>query len=452
MSAVVTDKFRFTNAENFKADTVAAGNSYYLFIGRSQQWADDLNAPQPSSNTYDQRNAWENLQALKILTDGDTSHCVPRYDWVPSTYAFAEFNDRDDELYTKRFYCMTDEFNVYICLKSGAGVSVTKPTGQSTESFQTVPNDGYTWKYLFTVTAADSVKFMTNSYIPVKRFTEDELLNGLPDGSPYEPQRQISLAAVDGAINHMVISDGGTNYAQATTTVVIEGNGVGATAEVFETGGVITDITITDIGSGYTYARAVITDSANGVGATAYPIIAPPGGHGFDPAKELGGYLITANIKLEQADGDGDFTVGNDYRQLGILKNPFDFGTTTVSSEITLNALKEFTFALGSDSGIQNDELIVGQSSGAVAMVDKYIATNGPDAGTLRYHQDETTGYTPFVLETILGSTSSGAATIATLTNPEVETFSGDIIFLENRSPINRAADQTESIKLVIEF
>lgn len=443
MAAVVTDKFRFINAENFKSDISV--NSYYMFIGRSQEWADDQNAPLPSTNTYDQRDAWQNLQAIKLITDADITHCVPRYDWVPSTYTFDEFNDRDPDLYTKRFYCMTDEFNVYICLKSGSDVSSVKPTGQATTSFTTA--DGYTWKYLATVTAADSVKFLTNSYIPVREFTQDELDNGLPDGSPYEPQRQVSLTAIDGAIHHSIVSAGGSGY--TTATVAVEGDGTGATASATIVGGVITDISMDTIGSGYTYARLVIT--GDGTGADAYPVIAPQGGHGYSAAKELGGYLVTVNIKLEQADGDGDFTVGNDYRQLGLLKNPLNFGTTVAATDTTLNALEELE--VSADSGLVNDEMIVGQTSGAQAWVDKYIATDGPTPGTIRYHQDDDTGYDDFqVGEIVIGQDSAGSATIDVLNNPEVEPFSGEIIFLENRSPINRAADQTESIKLVIEF
>ena len=34
----------------------------------------------------------------------------------------------------------------------------------------------------------------------------------------------------------------------------------------------------------------------------------------------------------------------------------------------------------------------------------------------------------------------------------EVITYSGDLIYLENRTPITRAKDQTETVRLTIEF
>ena len=34
----------------------------------------------------------------------------------------------------------------------------------------------------------------------------------------------------------------------------------------------------------------------------------------------------------------------------------------------------------------------------------------------------------------------------------EITADSGDVMYVENRSPITRAADQTENVKLIIEF
>ena len=35
---------------------------------------------------------------------------------------------------------------------------------------------------------------------------------------------------------------------------------------------------------------------------------------------------------------------------------------------------------------------------------------------------------------------------------PEIDHDTGDVLYVENRAPITRAADQTENIKLIIEF
>ena len=53
---------------------------------------------------------------------------------------------------------------------------------------------------------------------------------------------------------------------------------------------------------------------------------------------------------------------------------------------------------------------------------------------------------------TITGGTSAVTATVNALAAPGLQTFSGDTIYLENRQPIPRSPDQSESITTVIEF
>ena len=36
--------------------------------------------------------------------------------------------------------------------------------------------------------------------------------------------------------------------------------------------------------------------------------------------------------------------------------------------------------------------------------------------------------------------------------SPEIDHDTGDVVYVENRAPIARAADQTENVKLIIEF
>ena len=58
-------------------------------------------------------------------------------------------------------------------------------------------------------------------------------------------------------------------------------------------------------------------------------------------------------------------------------------------------------------------------------------------------YQRPTTDYS--VSSTTLTFTSGYA-------NPELEADSGHILYVENRRPISRASDQTEDIKIVVEF
>ena len=83
------------------------------------------------------------------------------------------------------------------------------------------------------------------------------------------------------------------------------------------------------------------------------------------------------------------------------------------------------------------------------------------DASTrvLKYIQTQWTGIdankdlTAFAAsEVVTGATSSATGTVSSLGNPEIDYYSGNSIYAENRVPITRAGDQTENIKLIIEF
>jgi hypothetical protein len=176
------------------------------------------------------------------------------------------------------------------------------------------------------------------------------------------------------------------------------------------------------------------------------------------------------NKSLVGVEGTSDIGVANDFRRIGLIKNPTNFGTSTVASASTRRQLYAVVF--NSVSGtFTADEEINQASTGAVGKVVEYDSTNKllyyyqtrfPDVGT-----DTNGNLTAFSgANAITGQSSSASATPLTssstdvngvsitsgYSNPELAYDSGDIIYVEERSPITRASDQTENIKLIIEF
>ena len=66
----------------------------------------------------------------------------------------------------------------------------------------------------------------------------------------------------------------------------------------------------------------------------------PEGGHGSDHETELNGKRVMTNIRLTYSEGSGDFPVDNDFRRIGIVADPFNWGTTTFATSDTLSGLK----------------------------------------------------------------------------------------------------------------
>ena len=233
-----------------------------------------------------------------------------------------------------------------------------------------------------------------------------------------------SKTAVAG-IERIEVTNAGSGYTSAPT-VTINGDGSGAVATATVSGGNITWITISseaNKGDNYTVAEIVITGGSGSNGA-ARAVIAPPGGHGTDPVSELGAFYVAVNTQLSGSES-GDLTVGNDFRQVTLIKEPKAFGSNATLTSTTARVRKSLVLASGASlTGFAVDQVIQGSSSGAKAYLTEIDTTN-----KVLYYYQNSNGY-----------------------GPEVAMNSGQILFLENRAPINRSSSQIEDIKLIIEF
>jgi hypothetical protein len=465
MAAIITTPFRVLNAENFKEDV--ASSSVYLGIGKSDVWSlatsdtTDTIPFTPGDHVDDINGAWSQMIAMKKVTSSDVAHVVPRHDYADGE-SYVAWDSKDSDIYDDKFYVLTSEFKVYKCIQKGPSSTSVQPT-HTTATIPVAGADGYRWKYMYTITTSDSEKFLTKSFMPVKTLAEAPVLADTNVNYPQQ-QSQINSRALATAagIERIVIENGGSNYDAADVfTITIEGDGTAAAAVdggVTVVGGAVTAIALSNVGTDYTKAKVTVTANnasggAVGSGCIARAVISPPAGHGTDPVSELGAFFSALNVQLDGNDGS-DFTVGNDFRQISIVKNPYASGTT-VASDPTVRATKGLQLGSGQNTtGFVVDQVIQAASggSGAKAYLVEIDATNA----RLYYYQNEKTGFTPFANnDTIQGTLpSGGSATLASSHNiaAEVVPGSGQLIFLENRDPISRSATQIEDIKCIIEF
>jgi len=425
MPSIVTSKFRVHNAEQFvEAFSETSNTIMYMFVGRNSAFPNDNSPPTPVNSTANvEYTPWRDMFGVKRITSSDVTHAIPRYDWTSGT-VYIYYDDQDTNLIeSDNFYVVTDEYNVYKCLWNVNGAaSTTKPTGTSTSPFTTA--DGYIWKYMYTVTTAKAIKFLTTSYIPVQTLTAD--------GG--ESQWAVQAAAVDGGIHVVRVTAGGSGYGSAPS-VTITGDGTGATANSTIAGGIVTAVTITNPGTGYTRASVAFGSGA----ATATAVISPKGGHGSNAVEELGGKYVMLNVRLDGTESN-TITTANEFRQVGIVRDPFAYGTS--SRAVASSYRQTFRYQLSGVSGTFNSDETVTSGSNTASLVEftsPYLYTTLP--GNLAFANGATV-------------TGAGAATgtIAAIATPGLQPYTGDILYVENRVPISRASDQIEDIKLIIQF
>ncbi len=114
------------------------------------------------------------------------------------------------------------------------------------------------------------------------------------------------------------ISPGVEIIGEGTQTFTAE-----ARALVNTAGNTIQRIEMLATGEGYKFARAsVIANPVVGISNTAIlrPIYSPPGGHGYDPAAELGATRVCFSTKF--SNNDVEIPTTNEYRTIGVLRDP----------------------------------------------------------------------------------------------------------------------------------
>lgn len=220
---LATKDLSINNAEAFidalnREDGRDEKNSTILYaaIGNINEYENEPSPSAPIDNgQYVQYQTHRDFIGAKKINTNDVSHVTLRHDWTNGTI-YSMYRDVDINLYNRPFYVMTDEYNVYKCLYNNQGSpSTIKPSGFSTTPFTT--SDGYTWKYMYTLSLGDASKFLTKVHMPVKKIETG-------DGST-ESDRQLLVqnASTNGSIEIVEVNDTGVEYLQVTNGVVDAG-------------------------------------------------------------------------------------------------------------------------------------------------------------------------------------------------------------------------------------
>ncbi len=444
MSAIINNSFRKFNADNFIS--AFGSNSIYLMIGKNTPWSgnsageyadgsySDTNVPIPLDTGVAPFIHHDARIAAKLVPQTDVSHVLKRVDWTTGT-VYPEYNHLQDDIIDTDFFVFTSAYRVYKCISNNGGVpSTVEPTGVSTDIIDTVP-DGYRWKFMYEVQQSDVLKFITTDWIPVKS-----------PGVAGTDQANVETVAVDGALDHIDVLSGGTNYKYNTGTAA----GGGATTITLDASASTVDDYYNDM------QIFILTGPGNGeiktitdyVGASKEATVAA-----WTTAPDATStYSVAPTVTLASSDGtsavarvggvtNGAITsivmvsVGSLYRSV----------TCTVTSGG--GSAASLIGRIGPKGGHGKDA--VAELGGAFVMLNIRLIGNdgndfpvGDDFRKVHLLVNPTTGNT----------TPPTLATGTTYDSTEIDEDSGKIIYTEFRAPISRASDSTEDIKIVAEF
>ncbi len=543
MAAIVTDQFRINNASNFLGDVNDTSNSYYVFVGLSNPgisnafgraaddaaWntsppnpTDDFNYLNHSKDTmvFGKKISSDNIRRVirKVTWTSGTRYEIYRQDYSATNQSPVTDSSR---LYDANYYVINKDFNVYICIQNGSsGINTEGNRSQNEPTFTGLEpsrasgdtDDGYIWKYLFTVAPSDIIKFDATEFVP------------LPNDWSSSTNAQIAAVRDNGnsdvnnnQIKNVYIADQGNGYSGSTGqefNIVGDGSGGKVVVDVVNTKISKTQVSVG--GKGYTYGMVDLSSISSaalsgGTPAKLIPVIPPSKGHGYDLYKELGADRILVYARFD--DSTKDFPIDTKFAQIGIMKNPTSIGSTQIFTDNQFSSVSSLylddfptttTISVGDimTQDIKSGNVVVGQARGYVVSYD-VISEDTPKIAVMKYYQDrslyfnQTTGdQTDRSDITELGNSSgtiynfqssatelvkqeggsgwsvgintnfSGITTNPTgnkiielgaeftdgIASSEINNESGDIIYLDNRPLISRDARQKEDIKVILEF
>ena len=258
MDFLLKDTIHRSLAETVYNDILTRRSNYYYFIGKIIDWPNVIEPEEPVDTyayEYETRNS---IISAKRVVIRDVSLVIPRVDWTPSTvYDQYDNNYSADHLAASgatkledaNFYVMASNFSVYKCIFNNLGVASTvEPSGL--DLTPVTYEDGYIWKYMYTIPLSNRNKFLTEDYMPVQRAITNTFYS-------------------NGEISSVVVDNGGSGYlgnAEVTLTVnglFRSGNGnVSATlTPVLNDSGQIVNVVINTAGNNYSNASIVVTDN-----------------------------------------------------------------------------------------------------------------------------------------------------------------------------------------------
>jgi hypothetical protein len=482
MTAIITNNLRKKSCSSFLNDFIlnSSENDLFIGLGKSDKWADvgslsedqsNFPVPLPQNVDLDNQNALDNLISLVRVSNAST--LVPRNKWK-SGRVYKAYDSSDPltfDLEGNSYPCyMTVNNKTYICLENNSDASSTIPPDLTYSTFDTsdhvhVGSDGYIWAYLQTNLIESP--FYSNEFNPV--------VDDLSDTTA-------SKSATGGLLHRLKVVNGGSGLVGTENiylNYVTEGNVAETRIElrsdsrfsVVFSGGSISSIQYNDIkADAILNVRKASIEVFNSSNTTRVfdveinPLIAPANGYGASVKNDLPAFYAGFHSKF-QSSVDGETLVDTPFRQVSLIRNP-ERNTTTATAGDSGSVYSD-TEAMDACDYIQVNSIAQDYPAGSIisqegSLARAYLDKTELGTNRLHFHRNSNTevNYTPFNTSDNVTITSTDLVTSETINGTDVLAIvdaeyihgSGEVMFIDNRKRITRNWDQTEDVKIVIQF
>lgn len=502
-NSVIYNKFRHTNLQRFMSSLIGDSNPLYLGIGRPYYWNTTLgNDTVVGTSVNSQRNEtldWNDMMFMKRINYSDVAYGIPktlweagncydqyRIDWDSNAASTSIYDDGPiSDISTSHSIVVNYQNDVYVCLKhpyptdpsnpfttvpvSTQSPELGIPIGSATGILKTA--DGYYWKFIANTSAAMVVSFSAHTLVSNTSTTFHPVTTLSANPGVSDPMYDQWISQSTTSYNHrggiyavnVLGSGSGYNSGNAGVRSVVscttddhlriigDGNGMQYNV-VYGSGGSITDIEITDPGQGYSYATVT---AYGGIGFSCEIIYSPGSGLGCEPSKDLDSVYLLLAATL--ASTDATLTTANDFRKVHLISAPRTWGSW--SSPATASIVDNtYRMVLTGSSGDFVVDDIVDITTTTSYVIKARVVDWDSSGHVLRVIRTDSENYNnigaayPISIGHTVSGTLAASGIIGTLYNPDIQPYSGDVIYSEYRNPLMRATDQTEAIRVIIQF
>ena len=219
MTKKITKNFAVHNARQFVESIDEQSNSiYYVFGGRHITWPNESVPPAISDSLEDTHfQIHRDMMFGKKVTPNDMKHMIENNAWDSTGNTVYEKYSNSADILTNFFVVASNgaKYDVFKCLDNNKrSKSTSKPTfvsGMESDEVYITTADGYQWKFMYQITAAQYAKFATTTRVPLV------------------PSANVSGNASPGAIDVMTVNTGGSRYFSVANGVVKVANVAGNT-------------------------------------------------------------------------------------------------------------------------------------------------------------------------------------------------------------------------------
>lgn len=264
-------------------------------------------------------------------------------------------------------------------------------------------------------------------------------------GTIQSQQANNEILTTAGTINAIPLISGGYGYGVANIIIEGDGTGASATATINTASGSITKINITNPGQNYTFANITIT--GNGWGATARAVMSPYGGHGKNAPEELFARTLEfySNISTDLNQG---VVVNNDYRQVGIIKNPRIYNSDQRYEGKIGSACFIVEGVINPTYFPKDTDVTVNRLIGDTTYARRYRVVAASSTSALLQSLDNDI---PQINDTFQ-SADMRTFTISSVGAPTVDKYSGQMMFIDNKAGFTPSTEETVTLRTVIKF